>query len=55
MLPTFKQIQHLIPNGEESYLYDGKATAEERQELKELDEANVFLQGKHLIDNYKDL
>ena len=57
MILTNEQMKHLEVDGNETYRFTGheSATAEERQELKELDESSVDLYGFHMITNYKDL
>ena len=57
MILTMEQMKYLEANGKETYKFTGheSATAEERQELKELDESAVDLYGFHMITNYKDL
>lgn len=57
MILTMEQMKYLEADGKETYKFTGheSATAEERQELKELDESAVDLYGFHMITNYKDL
>lgn len=57
MILQYEQMKYLEVAGEEDYRFNdkGKATEKEKEELRELDEANVFMSGKHLIVNYKDL
>lgn len=57
MLLKYQQMKYLKVADQDSYRFEdnGKATKEEKQELKELDEAYVFINGKHMIVNYEQL
>ena len=57
MLLTMKQMKYLEPDGEDTYKFIGKdkATEDEKQELKEIDESYVDLYGKHMITNYEEI
>lgn len=57
MILTYEQMKYLEADGEETYKFtgQGEATEEEKQQLLELDEAYLDLQGKHMITNHEDL
>lgn len=58
MLLKFEQLKHLDMNfGAEDFIFVGHETAtdEEKKELLKLDEANIKINGFHLIRNYEDL
>lgn len=57
MLLTREQMKYLEADGEDTYRFTGKdkATSEEKEELKEIDESYVMLYGKHLVTNHEEL
>lgn len=57
MLLTMEQMKYLEPVSDDMYIFTGKgkATKKEIEDIKDLDESAVFLYGKHMISNLKDL
>lgn len=57
MILTYEQMKYLEVDGEETYRFTGKreATKEEKEQLREIDESFLELNGRHLITNYSDL
>lgn len=57
MLLSIEQCKYLETDGDEQYRFvgNGKATEQEKEQLKELDESYLDVYGFHMITNYKDL
>lgn len=57
MILKYQQMKYLEVAEQGTYYFrdEGKATKEEKEELKRLDEAYVFINGKHMIVNYESL
>lgn len=58
MLLTMTQSKYLESDGKSKQFRfngQGKATDQEKQKLKELDDSYIDLHGEHLITNYDDL
>lgn len=57
MLLTMAQMKHLEPDGNEKFKYvdNGNATAEEKQELRDLDEDFFAVYQYHIITNIKEI
>ncbi len=53
---TKEDLKNLKPDGENTYSADlSLCSKAEIQRLKELDDSVLFIQGYHLITNYKEL